>query len=131
MLCVWVCVYVSNNCFVVKLNTSNCIQCSLKAQQLLPVCYTQRSISTLLYVVCYQSVTRNSNNISGYVYNREHTQISHSPGKFKFWTVLRPRNKSPFYRHSFTVTVTLLAVRQIENNSIDRDHTRLSTHVIW
>jgi len=25
----------------------------------------------VLYVVCYQSVTRNSNNISGYVYNRE------------------------------------------------------------
>ena len=26
---------------------------------------------TVLYVVCYQSVTRNSNSISGYVYNRE------------------------------------------------------------
>jgi len=25
----------------------------------------------MFYVVCYQSVTRNSNNISGYVYNRE------------------------------------------------------------
>ena len=33
--------------------------------------YTQRSILTVLYVVCYQLVTRNSNNISGYVYNRE------------------------------------------------------------
>ena len=61
----------------------------LKAQHLLPeqqvngewlwlnsldyllVCYTQRSILTVLYVVCYQSVTRNSNNISGYIYNRE------------------------------------------------------------
>ena len=43
----------------------------------------------MLYVVCYQSVTRNSDNISGYVYNRELiTQpkpISHSPSKFKFW----------------------------------------------
>ena len=41
------------------------------------------SILTVLYVVCYQSVTRNSNNISGYNYNRELiTQpipISHSP----------------------------------------------------
>ena len=46
----------------------------------LPVCYTQCSILTVLYVVCYQSVTRNSN-ISGYVYNRElltkPTPISH------------------------------------------------------
>jgi len=40
-------------------------------------------------VVCYHSVTRNSNNISGYVYNRDiithPTPISHSSGKFKFW----------------------------------------------
>ena len=60
----------------------------LKAQQSLPgqwvdgeglwlnsldyllVCYTQRSIVTVWHVVCYQSVTRNSNS-SGYVYNRE------------------------------------------------------------
>ena len=39
--------------------------------------------------VCYQSVIRNSNNISGYVYNREFinqlTPVSHSPSKFKFW----------------------------------------------
>jgi len=34
-------------------------------------CYTQHSILTVLYVVCYQSVTRNANNISGYVYNSE------------------------------------------------------------
>jgi len=38
--------------------------------------------------VCYQSVIRNSNNISGYVYNREFinqlTPVSHSPSKFKF-----------------------------------------------
>ena len=43
---------------------------------------------SVLYVVCYQSVTRNANNISGYVYNRElitqPSPISHSPGKFKF-----------------------------------------------
>ena len=31
------------------------------------VCYTQHSILAVLYVACYQSVTRNSNNISGYV----------------------------------------------------------------
>ena len=37
----------------------------------LPACYTQRSMLTVLYVVCYQLVTRNSNNISGYVYNRK------------------------------------------------------------
>jgi len=29
----------------------------------LPVCYTQRSMLTVLYVFCYQSVTRNSNNM--------------------------------------------------------------------
>ena len=34
----------------------------------LSVCYNQWSILTVLYVGCYQSVTRNSNNISGYVY---------------------------------------------------------------
>ena len=60
----------------------------LNSLDYLPVCYIQRSILTVLYVVCYQSVTRNSN-ISGYVYNREFitqpTPISHSPGKFKFW----------------------------------------------
>ena len=43
---------------------------------------------TVLYVVCYQSDTRNSNNISGYVYNGElitqPTPISHSLGKLKF-----------------------------------------------
>ena len=54
-----------------------------------PVCYTQRSILTVLYVGCYQTVTRNSNNISGYVDNREFitqpTLMSHSPAKFKFW----------------------------------------------
>ena len=53
----------------------------------LPVCYTQHSILTVLYVICYQSVTRNSINSSGYVYNRElitqPTPISHSPGNFK------------------------------------------------
>jgi len=46
-------------------------------------CYNQRSILTVLYVVCYQSVTRNSNNSSGYVYNREFitqpTLFSHDP----------------------------------------------------
>jgi len=42
----------------------------LNSLDYLPVCYTQRSILTVVYVVCYQSVTRNSNNISGYVYNR-------------------------------------------------------------
>ena len=61
----------------------------LNSLDYLPVCYTQRSILTVLYVVCYRSVTRNSNNISGYVYNRElitqPTPISHSPGKFKIW----------------------------------------------
>ena len=55
----------------------------------LPVCYTQHSMLTVWYVGCYQSVTRNSNNTSGYLYNREFiTQpipISHSLGKFKFW----------------------------------------------
>ena len=55
----------------------------------LPTCYTQRSMLTVLYVVCYQSVNSNLNNISGYVYNRElitqPTPISHSPNKFKFW----------------------------------------------
>ena len=49
----------------------------------LPTCYTQRSMLTVLYVVCYQSVNSNLNNISGYVYNRElitqPTPISHSP----------------------------------------------------
>ena len=61
----------------------------LKAKQLLPgqhvigeglwlnsldylcVCYTQRFILTVVYVLCYKSVIRNPNNISGYVYNRE------------------------------------------------------------
>jgi len=61
----------------------------LNSLDYLPVCYTQRSLLTVLYVVCYQSVTRNSNNSSSYVYNRElitqATPISHSPGKFKFW----------------------------------------------
>ena len=61
----------------------------LNSLDYLLVCYTQCSILTVLYVVCYQSVTRNSNNISGYVYNIEYitqpTPISHSPGKFKFW----------------------------------------------
>ena len=88
-------------------NTTKGSHVSLKAQQSLPgqringevlwlnsldylsVCYTQRSILTVFYVVCYQSVTRNSNTISGYVYNREFitlpTPISHSPGKFKLW----------------------------------------------
>ena len=90
---------------------SDCISIQFKAQQslpgqrvngeglwlnsldYLPVCYTPCSILTVLYVVCYQSVTRHSKNISGYVYNREFitqpTSISHStphpPGKFKFW----------------------------------------------
>ena len=89
---------------------SDCISIRLKAQEslpgqwvngeelwlnsldYLPVCYTPCSILTVLYVVCYQSVTRHSKNISGYVYNREFitqpTSISHStptPGKFKFW----------------------------------------------
>ena len=54
----------------------------------LPVCYTQRSMLTVWYVGCYQSVTRNSNNTSGYLYNRafitQPIPISH-PGKFKFW----------------------------------------------
>ena len=54
----------------------------------LPVCYTQRSMLTVMYVVCYQSVTRNSINSSGLVYNREFiTQpipISHSPCKINF-----------------------------------------------
>ena len=81
--------------------TSQYKSLKLKAQQSLPgqrvkgeglwlnsldyllVCYTQCSILTVLYVVCYQSVTRNSNNISGYVYNIEYitqpTPISHSP----------------------------------------------------
>ena len=60
----------------------------LNSLDYLPVCYTH-SILTVVHVVCYQSVTRNSNTISGYVYNRElitlPTPISHSPGKFKFW----------------------------------------------
>ena len=51
-------------------------------------CYTQCSISTVLYVVCYQSVTRNSNNISSYIYNRElitqATPINHSPANSNF-----------------------------------------------
>ena len=34
-------------------------------------------VLTVLYVVCYQSVTRNSNNISGSVYNRELTESLH------------------------------------------------------
>ena len=55
----------------------------------LPVGYTQRSMLTALYVVRYQSVTRNSNNSSGYAYNSEFitqpTPICHSPSKFKFW----------------------------------------------
>ena len=78
----------------------------LKAQQSLPgqrvygeglwlklsglsVCCIQCTSLTVWYVVCYQSVTRNSNNSSGYVYNGElitqPTPISHSPSKFKFW----------------------------------------------
>ena len=61
----------------------------LNSLDYLPACNTQCSILTVLYVICYQSVTRNSNNSSGYVYNRElitqPTPISHSPGKFKFW----------------------------------------------
>ena len=87
--------------------TSQYKSLKLKAQQSLPgqrvkgeglwlnsldyllVCYTQCSILTVLHVVCYQSVTRNSNNISGYVYKREliiqPTPISHSAAKFKFW----------------------------------------------
>ena len=44
----------------------------LNSLDYLPVCYTQPSILTVWHVVCYQSVTRNSNNISGYVYNRGH-----------------------------------------------------------
>ena len=43
----------------------------LNSLDYLPVCYTQRSMLTVLYVGYYQSVTRNSNNSSGYVYNRE------------------------------------------------------------
>ena len=61
----------------------------LNSLDYLPVCYTHHSMLTVLYVVCYQSVTRILNNSSGYVYNRElitqPTPISHSPGKFKFW----------------------------------------------
>ena len=87
--------------------TSQYKSLKLKAQQSLPgqrvkeeglwlnsldyllVCYTQCSILTVLYVVCYQSVTRNPYTISSYVYNRElitqTTQISYSPANFKFW----------------------------------------------
>ena len=43
---------------------------------------------TVLYVVCYQSVTSNSNNSSGYIYNRkfitQSTPISHCPSKLNF-----------------------------------------------
>jgi len=46
------------------------------------------SILTVVYVVCYQSVNRNSNNNSGYVYNRElitqPTPISHFPANSNF-----------------------------------------------
>jgi len=46
-------------------------------------CYTQCFILTVLYVVCYQLVTRNSNKVSGYVYNRylitQPTPISRPP----------------------------------------------------
>ena len=61
----------------------------LNSLDYLPVCYTKRSMFIVVYIVCYQSVTMNSNNISGYVYNRElitqPTPISHSSGKFKVW----------------------------------------------
>ena len=43
---------------------------------------------SVLYVVCYHSVTRNSNNISGYDYNRElitqPSPISHSQANSNF-----------------------------------------------
>jgi len=46
------------------------------------------SILTVLYVVFYQSVTRNLNTISGYVYNREFitqpTPVNQFSSKFKF-----------------------------------------------
>ena len=65
----------------------------LNALDYLPVCYTQCPILAVLYVVCYQSVTRNSNTTSSYVYNREFitqpTPINHSNGKLKFW-IWRP-----------------------------------------
>ena len=60
----------------------------LKSLDYLHVYYTQRSILTMWYVVCYQSVTRNSNNISDYVYNKElitqPAPISHSTAKLIF-----------------------------------------------
>ena len=60
----------------------------LNSLDYLPVCYTQHSILTVLYVVCHQSVTSNSNNISGYVYDRvsitQPTPISHSPANSNF-----------------------------------------------
>ena len=59
----------------------------LNSLDYLPVCYTHHSMLTVLYVVCYQLVTRILNNISGYVYNRElitqPTQISHSLRQFQ------------------------------------------------
>ena len=39
----------------------------LNSLDYLPVCYTQCTSLTVLYVVCYQSVTRYANNSSGYV----------------------------------------------------------------
>ena len=46
---------------------------------------------TVLYVVCYQSVTRNSN-ISGYVSNREFitqpTPVSHSPQQIQILNLM-------------------------------------------
>ena len=41
----------------------------IKLWTILLVCYT---LWIVLYVVCYQTVTRNSNNVSGYAYNSLH-----------------------------------------------------------
>jgi len=60
----------------------------IKLSGLSPCLLYSASILTVLYVVWYQKVTRNPNNTSGYVYNRElktqPKQISHSPSKFNF-----------------------------------------------